>query len=110
MPDSGDGQQDGAQTITPERFNGLMSAYQKEKARADSLANAQGSDNGQTTDSPEPLPDGIYEVVAGEPRPYTPTPRGVNGARGPKPQVDELAKLRGDIAGDRAAGPDNGWF
>jgi hypothetical protein len=109
MPDSGADNQDGAETVDKARFDNLMGAYQKAKARADALE-AQGQ---TATDSPE------YEIGVNytmDPETGTmvvaeaPTPRGTNGPRGPKPQVDDLEALRADIAGGRPSRPDNGWF
>lgn len=80
------GQDDATTDITPERFNGLMSAYQRTQAelaalKAGGSAQAPGSDTAAQGGSPG-LEDGMYEVVDGQLQPFEgPTPRGNNPRR-----------------------------
>ncbi len=111
MADSTGAEQDGA--ITSDRFNGLMSAYQKSQTEVATLK-AQLAGSG-SQDPPKPAEGSrsefeegaLYEYSEGRLQPYeSPTPRGTNGGRrefGParddgSPEA-ALAKVRQALGG-----------
>ncbi len=93
MSDSGSAGQDGA--VTAERFNGLMSSYQKARAENASLKaqlagqaspgqgdNSQAQDGEGRNSQPEFDEGDTFEVVNGQlVKVEPPTPRGQNAAR-----------------------------
>jgi hypothetical protein len=126
MPDSTGAEQDGAtQTVDKARFDGLMSAYQKEKARADALekrfeaggssdpdddagaqteAGEEPDEDSQQTDEPEFEVGGQYEWNGQEFVPFEPpTPQTHNESRtASKPRESSIADMRSGL--DRIVG------